>query len=227
VLKVELHTHTAGDPQDAIPYGPVELIDRASALGYDAVALTLHDRQLDLREFAAHAASRRITLIPGVERTVDGCHVLLLNFPPSAARVVSFDEIAELKACSSGLVIAPHLFFPLTHCLRGLMDRHAALIDAVEVSYFHTPLIDFNRAARRWAQAHDKPLVGSSDVHRLWQLGHTCSLVDSASTPDAICAAIRAGHVEVRSRPVSLVRIAALLAAIKAHNFVAGLRPSA
>jgi hypothetical protein len=29
------------------------------------------------------------------------------------------------------------------------MDRHAAVIDAVEVSYFHTPLIDFNGAARR------------------------------------------------------------------------------
>jgi|TARA_B100001964_G_scaffold243286_1_gene320754 predicted metal-dependent phosphoesterase TrpH len=44
VLKVELHTHAAGDPEDAIPYGPTELIDRAAALGYDAVALTLHNR---------------------------------------------------------------------------------------------------------------------------------------------------------------------------------------
>ena len=29
MLKVELHTHTADDPRDAIPYTSAELIDRA------------------------------------------------------------------------------------------------------------------------------------------------------------------------------------------------------
>jgi|TARA_B100001964_G_scaffold243286_1_gene320752 hypothetical protein len=64
-------------------------------------------------------------------------------------------------------------------------------------------------------------------VHRLCQLGRTYSLVDAVPTPDAICAAIRAGRVEVRARPVSLVRIAALLAAISIRNFTTRLRPAA
>ena len=41
MLKVELHTHTADDPVDAIPHSTFELIDRAAALGYDALAITL------------------------------------------------------------------------------------------------------------------------------------------------------------------------------------------
>ena len=58
MLKVELHTHTGDDPVDAIPHSTVDLIDRAALLGYDAVAITLHEKQLDLRPVAAHAAER-------------------------------------------------------------------------------------------------------------------------------------------------------------------------
>ena len=57
VLKVELHSHTADDPHDRIPYSAEQLIDRAAALGYDALAITLHDRQLDLARLAPYAAS--------------------------------------------------------------------------------------------------------------------------------------------------------------------------
>ena len=58
MLKVELHTHTADDPVDAIPHTTYELIDHAVALGYDAIAITLHDRQLDLRSAVPYAAER-------------------------------------------------------------------------------------------------------------------------------------------------------------------------
>ena len=214
MIKVELHAHTAGDPEDAIPHSPPDLIDRAATLGYGALAITLHDRQLDVGPMTAYAAARGLTLIPGIERTIDGRHLLLLNFPAAAEQVASLDDLTRLKAHSAGIVVVPHPFFPLSHCLGSRMDEYAAVIDAVEISYFHTALVDFNRPARRWAQAHGKPLVGTSDLHRLSQLGRTFSLVDADPTPDAICAAIRAGRVEVRTRPVSLLRIAFLVAAI-------------
>ena len=158
-----------------------------------------------------------------IERTIDGRHLLLLNFPAAAAQVASLDDLARLKTHAPGIVVAPHPFFPLGHCLRSRMDEYAAVIDAVEISYFHTTLADFNRPARRWAQAHGKPLVGTSDLHRLSQLGRTFSLVDADPTPDAICAAIRAGRVEVRARPVSLLRIAFLVTAINLRTRAARL----
>src|SRR5580693_9805735 len=87
MLKVELHTHTSDDPVDKIPHTVPELIDRAAALDYQALAVTLHDHQLDLRRFSAYAREHGIVLIPGIERTIEGRHVLLLNFRSGAADV--------------------------------------------------------------------------------------------------------------------------------------------
>jgi hypothetical protein len=202
MIKVDLHIHTADDPHDAIPYSTDELIDRAADLGYGAVAITLHDRQLDLRPVAAHAARRGVVLIPGIERTIEGKHVLLLNFHEGAELVQSFEDLAVLRrGGTAGLVVAPHPFFPLASSLWGRLDDHAELFDAVEVNAMFTASLDFNAPARRWAARHGKPLVGNGDVHRFVQLGTTYSLVDAEPTPDAICRAIARGHVEVRATP--------------------------
>ena len=120
MLKVELHTHTADDPIDAIPHTTFELIDHAATLGYDAIAITLHERQLDLRRFTPYAEERGIVLIPGVERTIEGRHVLLLNYSADATdQVRTFDDLKMLRRREHGLVIAPHPFFPAAVCLRG------------------------------------------------------------------------------------------------------------
>lgn len=218
MLKVDLHTHTADDPQDRIPHTTCDLIDRAAALRYDALAITLHDRQLELRPYEDYAADRGVVLIPGIERTIQGKHVLLLNFSRAAEDVRSFADLARLKARESGLVIAPHPFFPTSCCLRGLMDEHAELFDAVEWNAMFTRLVNFNLAAERWAHTHGKPIVGNGDVHRLSQLGTTWSLVDAAPDPAAICAAIAAGRVGISVTPHSTLTAARLMASLLAPS---------
>jgi predicted metal-dependent phosphoesterase TrpH len=207
MLKVEFHTHTGDDPIDSIPHSTLDLIDRAADLGYDALAITLHEKQLDLRRFEAHAADRGVVLIPGVERTIEGRHVLLLNFRRGA-------DVARLKSRERGLVIAPHPFFPHSTCLGADLERHADLFDAVERNAMYTRAVDFNRRAERWAAAHGKPVVGNGDVHRLRQLGTTYSLVDAAPDANAICEAVMAGRVQVESRPLSCVDAALILSAL-------------
>lgn len=221
LLKVELHSHTADDPVDNIPHSTRDLIDRAAALGFDALAVTLHNRQLDLRPWQSYAADRNVVLIPGVECTVRGRHVLLLNFGSEAEEVRTFEALAALKARSSGLVIAPHPFYPSTTCLRGDLDRHADLFDAVERNAMFTQHLDFNQRAERWAREHGKPIVGNGDVHRLQQLGTTYSLVDADRTPDAICRAIAAGRVQVVCQPLAWTTVLSVLASMVA----AGRRP--
>jgi predicted metal-dependent phosphoesterase TrpH len=216
VLKVDLHIHTGDDPVDRVPYSTLELIDRAAALGYGALAITLHDLQLDTEMLRAYAAVRGITLIPGVERTIEGKHVLLLNFSRRAERVASFEELTRLKQRENGLVIAPHAFFPGSTCLGAeLLDRHAGLFDAVEYNAMFTRSVNFNRAAERWARTHGKPMVGNGDVHRLAQLGSTYSQVDTgadaAPDADAICSAIKAGRVQVQATPLSWPTVAGIL----------------
>jgi predicted metal-dependent phosphoesterase TrpH len=211
VLKVELHSHTSDDPVDDIPHSAHQLIDRAAELGYDALAITLHDRQLDVRPFVPYAAARRITLIPGIERTIEGRHALLLNFSPAAEAVHSFDDLAALKSREDGVVIAPHPFYPIGASLREMMDRHAHLFDAVEYNAMFTTALNFNRKAARWARAHGKPLVGNGDIHRLRQLGSTYSLIEAEPTADAICAAIKDYRVDVQARPLSVVSAATIM----------------
>jgi predicted metal-dependent phosphoesterase TrpH len=210
VLKVDLHAHTDEDPADHIAHTTSDLIDRAAELQFHALAVTLHDRYFDPAPHAAAAARRGILLLSGIERTIQGKHVLLINFPPEVSRVQTFPEVRALKARTKGLVVAPHPFYPVPSALRGDMDRLVTLIDAVEVNAMHTPTIDFNAAAIAWARVHGKPLVGNTDLHLLEQMGTTYSLVDAEPAADAICDAIRAGHVEVRREPLSLARAATI-----------------
>lgn len=215
VLKVELHAHSADDPLDAIPHTTAQLIERAAAMGYQALAVTLHDRQLELCQYASLAADLGVTLIPGTERTIEGKHVLLLNFSDGAEDVRTFEDLAALKRRESGLVIAPHPFFPGGTCLRGLMDRHADLIDAVEYNGMFTSLLNFNVPAVRWAHVRGRPMVGCGDVHRLRQLGTTYSMIDAEAHPEAICEAIRAGRVQVQATPRSWASAISIMADLK------------
>jgi predicted metal-dependent phosphoesterase TrpH len=211
VLKVDLHLHSREDPIDNIPYDARALIDRAARLGFDAIAITLHDGLLRDGSAAAYARELGIVLIPGIERSIDRRHVLLINFPDRVQDVRSFDDAARLKARTGGLVIAPHPFFPDRTCLRSALDLHADLFDAEEWSYFWTRGLNFNARAARWARQRGKPIVGNSDLHDLRQLGRTYSLVESDRHPDAICAAIREGRVTVETEPVPALELTQVL----------------
>jgi predicted metal-dependent phosphoesterase TrpH len=220
MLKVDLHTHTADDPSDRIPYQTHELIDHAAELGFHALAITLHDRQLDPTPFQPYAASRGIVLIPGIERTIEGRHVLLLNYTGAAESVASFDDLARLREREQGLVIAPHPFFPAFSALRGALTRHAPLFDAIEWNGMFTRALNFNASAARWARRYGKPIVGNGDVHRLEQLGKTYSLVDAEADPASICAAIAAGRVRVVATPHSTFTAARLMAGLVASTLL-------
>src|SRR5437868_2655334 len=126
-LKVELHTHTSDDPLDVIPHDAPALIDRAAALGYQALAITLHERYLDPAPLRSYAVARGVVLIPGVERSIAGKHVLLIGFSAAAERVSTFEDLARLKDHERGIVVAPHPFFPERTCLGGALERHADL----------------------------------------------------------------------------------------------------
>jgi predicted metal-dependent phosphoesterase TrpH len=214
MLKVELHAHTSDDPVDRIPHSVTQLIDRAATLGYQALAITLHERQLDLRPFTAYASDRGVVLIPGIERSIQGRHVLLLNFRSGAEDVRTFEDLARLKRRLPGLVVAPHPFFPASNCLGSDLDRYPSLFDAVERNAMFTASVDFNRRAERWAARHGKPVVGNCDVHRLRQLGTTYSVIDAEPRPDDICAAIAGGRVRVESRPLTWIEAARVVGAM-------------
>ena len=138
MLKVELHAHTDGDPADRITHTPGICSSTRRTSDYDALAVTLHDRYFDPAPHAADAARCGVLLLSGIERTIQGKHLLLINFPEDVSRVGSFDDVRALKARTNGLVVAPHPFYPVRSALRSQLDALASLIDAVEVNAMFT-----------------------------------------------------------------------------------------
>jgi predicted metal-dependent phosphoesterase TrpH len=196
-LKVDLHIHTKEDGKDKIAYCARELIDEAVSRGFDAISVTNHDTLTFSPELEFYAAERGVVLIPGVEACVKGKHILLLNMPFEPNHYKSFEDVLTQKT-SNSLVIAPHPYFPGPTSLNGTLEAMPHLFDAVEYSCFHTPRMDFNRPAVRFAEKHGLSIVGNSDAHHLGQFGLAYSLVESEKTPEGIVQAIKSGRV----RPV-------------------------
>jgi predicted metal-dependent phosphoesterase TrpH len=225
VIKVELHAHTAQDPCDYIPHSTRDLIDCASRLSYGAIAITLHNRHFNPAADQDYARSRGVLLLQGIERTIERRHLLLVNFPVECEAVTSFEDLRALKARHPrGLVIAPHAFYPIGSAMRGHVDRYAELIDAIEVNSMFTSWLDFNGRAVRWARANGKPVVGNTDLHLLEQLGTTYTLVDAPADADAICDAIRAGRVEIRSSPLPAWRAASIFVRMVVAGLIGKVR---
>lgn len=203
LLKADFHIHTREDPHDFIRYTAAELLAEAGRQGFDVLAITCHNKRVHTDELRCRAEDLGILLIPGVEAAIEGKHTLLLDMPYTRRRVRTFHHVRNLRR-GGGLVIAPHPFFPAPKCLNGKLRENLDVFDAIEFSHLYTRRVDFNRKAVAYARRMGLPLVGTSDCHRLWELGTTYTLVEAeGKTVPAVFSAIRAGRVRVVTTPLA------------------------
>jgi len=201
-LKADLHLHTR-EGERFIAYEARGLIDRAAREGFQVLSITNHDVVTFNEDLEAYARERGILLIPGVEATIEGRHVLLYNLDIPPGRIRTFADLRRRRS-PEWLVVAPHPFFPARFCLRERLWQEIDLFDAIELSHFYTEWIDFNRPAIRLAREVGLPLLGTSDSHLFRQLGTTYSLIQGERTTASVLAAIRKGQVRVVSRPLTV-----------------------
>jgi len=209
-LRADLHIHTR-EAEPFIAYNARQMIARAAEEGYRVLSISNHDTVTFNDDLVAFARDNGIVLIPGVEITVEGRHVLVYNADVEIDKLTTFAGLKRYRT-PEWLVVAARPFFPAAYCLRERLWQEIELFDAIEFSHFYTPRVDFNRAAVKLARALGLPLIGTSDSHIDAQFGTTFSLIDSAPTVEAVVSAIKAGHVSVVSRPLSLTRCASILA---------------
>ena len=108
-LRADLHVHTReGEAQ--ITYDAREIIARAAREGYGVLAITNHDTITFSDELAAYAKDHDILLIPGVEATVEGRHVLVYNADVDADKLRTFADLRRYRT-PDWLIAAPHPFF--------------------------------------------------------------------------------------------------------------------
>ena len=208
-LKADLHVHTR-EAEPPIKYTAREVIDRAAREGYRVLGITNHDAYTYDPELAAYASDRDVLLVPGVESTVEGRHVLIYNADVGVDKLRTFADLRRYRT-PDWLLIAPHPFFPTSYSLRERLWQEIELFDAIEFSHFYTPRIDFNRPAVKLAAAVGLPVVGTSDCHLDEQFGTTFSLIDAEPSVESVLSAIKKGRVNIVSRPLSLVRCASIL----------------
>jgi predicted metal-dependent phosphoesterase TrpH len=209
-LRADLHVHTR-EAEPWITYGARDMIVRAAGAGYRVLSITNHDTITYSDDLASFARDHDVLLIPGVEATVEGRHVLVYNADVEADKLRTFAELRRYRT-PEWLVAAPHPLFPASYCLRERLWQQIDLFDAIEFSHFYTPRIDFNRPAVKLAAAVGLPLVGTSDSHLDEQFGTTFSLIEADLSVESVLAAVKHGRLSIVSRPLSLGRCLSIVA---------------
>jgi predicted metal-dependent phosphoesterase TrpH len=209
-IKLDLHIHTLDDPKDALDYSAHELLERAHSLGFRVLAITLHDALFDRAEVFADAASMGILLIPAAEMRLDGADVILLNVTADDLESLrNFDDLEDLRARRGQTLftIAPHPFYVLGGSIGGRLVEKIHCFDAIEVCHFWTRLFNPNRRAAAIAAEFKKPLIATSDAHRLHAFGsHYTSIPRPVElTIENVFAALREGPLRLTSPPCGFV----------------------
>jgi predicted metal-dependent phosphoesterase TrpH len=215
MLRVDLHHHINTDPVDGrfVSHSAGELIDHAAAAGLNVLAITCHESIPYDDDVFRYARERGVVLLRGMEATVDGYHVLLLNFRDFPPGVCTLAEVVDRKT-PEALVIAPHPFYPAGIAGGPILAAHRAVFDAVEFSGMYTALTRrFNQHAQAHARGAGLAVIGNTDTHFLWQLGRTFTLVDAAAEPGAVVEAIRHQRVQLVTQPLSWVQLMRFLVA--------------
>jgi predicted metal-dependent phosphoesterase TrpH len=209
-IKVDLHIHTLDDPKDAVDYSAHQLLERARGLGFRVLAITLHDAVFNRQEVFDDAAAMGILLIPAAEVRLCGAHVLVVNVTgEEIAELKNFDDLRRLRARrgSSVFIIAPHPFYVFGSSIGARLLEEIDCFDAIELCHFHKGLFNPNRRAQKVAARFGKPLIATSDAHRLHAFGcHYTSIPRPRElTAESIFAALRMGRVRLTSPSASFV----------------------
>src|ERR1043165_6052684 len=223
--KIDLHIHTLDDPKDVVDYSAHQLLERARALGFRVLAITLHDAVFNRQEVFADAAAMGILLISAAEMRLQGADVIVLNVSATEmAELKSFDDLRRLRERrgDSIFTIAPHPFYMFGGSIGSRLFREIDCFDAIEFCHFHIGLFNPNRRAKRVASRFGKPLIATSDAHRLHAFGrhYTSIPMPSGLTVENVFAALRSGPQRLTSPPCSLADLVnAIYFVFLAHPF--------
>lgn len=224
-MKVDLHIHTLDDPKDIIDYSAHQLLERAKSLGFGVLAITLHDAVFERPEVYADAAAMGILLISAAEVRLQGADVIILNVSANEVEgLKDFDDLRRLRARrgQSIFTIAPHPFYVLGGSIGSRLVREIDCFDAIELCHFHKGPLNPNRRAARVARRFDKPLIATSDAHRLHAFGrHYTSMPRPAElTLENVFCGLRAGPLRLTSPACSVADlVSAIYFIFLAHPF--------
>ena len=213
MLKADLHIHTKEDLLDyyVIKYNAKQLIDRAARLGFEVLAITCHEKVVFNDDLKKYAARKGILLISGIEKKIEGSHILIYNVKQEEIdKINKLDDLNMLRRKNT-LIIAPHPFFIKDSIGKKLL-KYIDFFDAIEYSHFYLNFFNIlNKRAVKIAKKYNKSLIGTSDAHRLYQFNKTYSLIDSKKDINSVINAIKNGKVKLVTKPLKFLQFLKIL----------------
>jgi len=224
-IKIDLHIHTLDDPKDAVDFSAHQLLERARSLGFRVLAITLHDAVFDRKEVFADAADMGILLISACEVRLLGADVIILNVTAAeVAQLKNFDDLRRLRTRrgNSIFTVAAHPFYVFGGSIGSRLFTEIDCVDAIEYCHFHIGPFNPNRKAQRVAAQFGKPMIATSDAHRLHAFGrhYTSMPMPPALTVENVLAGLRGGPLRLTSPASSLTDfLSAVYFVFLAHPF--------
>jgi predicted metal-dependent phosphoesterase TrpH len=196
-VKIDLHVHSRHSPDSLITLK--DLILYAKRAGLDGVAVTDHDR-LDSALRIAREAD--LLIIPGMEITSLGGHILGLNIQEAVPRRLSVDDTVDRIHRAGGIAVACHP----TAFFRGSLGKHVnSGFDAIEVINSAAFPFDYcTSSSEKLASQLRLPRVAGSDAHYGPEIGSAYTLADGELNADSIVKAICKGLCRPLGKPTPL-----------------------
>jgi predicted metal-dependent phosphoesterase TrpH len=182
-LKLDLHVHSHYSYDSLIK--EKEIMFYVKKHGLDGVAIVDHDRF----DGAFKVAKKTdVFIVPGMEVTSSGGHIIALNVQEAIPRALGPEETVDKIHEAGGLAVACH---PVTFFKGSLGKDVSAKFDAVEV--INASAVPFNysvKHSRRLAERLGAAQVAGTDAHYAPEIGYAYTLVDAEPNVENVVKAI-------------------------------------
>lgn len=205
---INLHLHTNDEIRDHVSYSFIEALDKSLSLGIKITALTCHDKFIDSEKYKEEARKRGMLFIPGIEKTIEKAHVVVLNCDQNIESVNTLDELREYKKYNPNIfILAAHPYFP-SFGLKNKLLKNGDIFDAVELTWFYTKLFNPNKKAKVAAEKLNLPFIATSDAHILSYIEKGYAIIDiNELTIPAVFESIKNNHFENVTKQQNIFRM--------------------
>lgn len=192
-LKIDLHVHTCYSPDAVTPLK--EVVTYSKKRGLDGVAITDHDTLAG----ALKLQNSDLIVIPGIEITTLGGHLLALNVTTLIPAKLGINETIQRIHEAGGIAVAAHptLFY------KSAPIQQTASYDAIEViNSAAIPFQLFTYLNRKLATRLNLPQTAGSDSHYAPEIGAAYTVIEADPDVDEIVRAIKKGATIPVGKPI-------------------------
>jgi len=200
-MKIDLHVHTCYSHDGCTTLK--EVVAWSRKRGLDGVAVTDHDTLAAALQLTKY---HEIIVVPGVEVSTSGGHILALNVTEPIPPKLNPSETVRRIHEAGGIAVVAHpaaVYKTIWGVERGWWFRGASAsnLDAVEVvNSASFPFSLSTYLSRKLAARLNLPQTAGSDSHLPQTIGMAYTLVDADPEVEEIVLAIKEGSATPRGR---------------------------